>query len=94
MNHVSYIVPPKASTMLEQNMPQNAVCYFSTFKLLNVPTLKFHPDCGNSLAAGAGRALASECSMKCPGNATEFCGKSNGLIGFIVLKSFYTGLTR
>lgn len=87
MNHVSHIVPPKVSTMPELSMLQSAVGYSLTSKLFDIPTLKFHPDCGNSLAAKAGRAPASDCGMKCPGNTTEFCGRSNGLMNSILFRS-------
>lgn len=49
------------------------------FRTDNNLVLKGPSDCGNSLTAGAGPAPASDCSMKCSGNATEFCGGPNRL---------------
>ena len=36
-------------------------------------------DCGVELAAGAGPAGGTDCSMPCTGNATEACGGPNRL---------------
>ncbi|TGO46222.1 hypothetical protein BOTNAR_0602g00010 [Botryotinia narcissicola] len=63
------------------NMTDESCISYFTPKILNYAGTEYASECycGNSLAAGAGRALASDCSMRCPGNATEFCGGSNRL---------------
>ncbi|KAF7933528.1 uncharacterized protein EAE98_003237 [Botrytis deweyae] len=63
------------------NMTDESCFSYCTSKSLNYAGTEYASECycGNSLAAGAGRALASDCSMRCPGNATEFCGGPNRL---------------
>ncbi|ESZ98504.1 hypothetical protein SBOR_1166 [Sclerotinia borealis F-4128] len=63
------------------NMTDESCIAYCSSKNLNYAGTEYSSECycGNSLAAGAGPAPASDCSMTCPGNVTEFCGGPNRL---------------
>ncbi|KAA8569468.1 hypothetical protein EYC84_001099 [Monilinia fructicola] len=63
------------------NMTDETCISYCTSKDLNYAGTEYSSECycGNSLATGAKPAPASDCSMKCSGNSSEWCGGPNRL---------------
>ncbi|KAB8295124.1 hypothetical protein EYC80_007056 [Monilinia laxa] len=63
------------------NMTDETCISYCTSKDLNYAGTEYSSECycGNALATGAKPAPASDCSMKCSGDASEWCGGPNRL---------------